>query len=61
MTKVKFLMDYRGALTEELYYQAGAVVEIENDEAAAQLVKQKRAELVVTHPAADRKPKDKAT
>jgi hypothetical protein len=58
MTKVKFLMDYRGALTEELYYLAGAEVEFEDD-VAAQLVKQKRAEFVRTQPAADRKPKEK--
>ena len=39
MKKVKFLRDFRGILTGEVYKQAGQTMELPND-AAAKLVKQ---------------------
>lgn len=43
---VRFLMDYRGVLTRELFHPAGEVVELHPDE-ATRLVAAGRAELVV--------------
>jgi len=42
MSKVKFLVDYRGVLTNEEYYLAGEVANLENG-AAARLVDDGRA------------------
>lgn len=65
---VRFLVDYRGVLTGEQFYQAGAVVELDN---APALVAAGRAEYVKIEPAeptepavivqqATRKPRGKA-
>ena len=54
MKKVKFLRDFRGILTGEVYKQAGETMELSKD-AAAELVKQGVVELV-----AKAKPKAKA-
>jgi hypothetical protein len=45
MKKVKFLRDFRGILTGEVYKQAGETMELSKD-AAAELVKQGVVELV---------------
>lgn len=45
MMTVKFLVDYRGKLTNEQYYLAGTVAEFDKETAAA-LVEAGRAELV---------------
>lgn len=45
MKKVRFLMDYRGKLTGEIFYTKGEVAEFEAGVAAA-LVEDKRAEYV---------------
>ena len=37
MTQVQFVRDYRGKLTKEQFYQAGAVAEVD-DATAAELV-----------------------
>ena len=50
MIKVKFLVDYRGVLTNERFYEAGDVAEFE-DKQASQLIKDNRAALVVAEKA----------
>jgi len=50
MTKVKFLMDYRGKLTGEQFYQEGETAEFE-EAVAAELVERKRAKYAsLIHP-----------
>lgn len=49
MTQVKFLVDYRGKLTEEQFYQAGAIADFDAA-IAARLVEDERAELVEPEP-----------
>jgi hypothetical protein len=45
MTKVKFLADFRGRLTQERFFEAGVAAEFDNETADA-LVNEKRAEYV---------------
>lgn len=45
MQKILFTSDYRGSLTAERFYEAGAVAEFD-DETAAEIVKRGRAEFV---------------
>lgn len=47
MKKVRFIVDYRGVLTGEIFYEAGRVAEFE-DGRAARLVKDGRARYVRT-------------
>jgi hypothetical protein len=49
MAKIRFLADYRGVLTQERFYQAGAVVEDDSLNAPA-LVAAGRAEYVQDEP-----------
>lgn len=57
MSKIRFLVDYRGVLTGENYYQAGDVVEHHN---AAALVAEGRAEYVKAEkPAPEPEPVEK--
>ena len=58
MTTVKFLMDYRGKLTKEQFYQQGQTAKVE-DTAAAELVRRGRAELVPVATKAAETPKGK--
>jgi len=44
--KLKFLVDYRGILTREWYYEAGDVVEVSGDIQGQALVNAGRAEFV---------------
>lgn len=53
MARVRFLVDYRGVLTSERFYQAGAVVELDN---APALVAAGRAEYVEAEPTTVTKP-----
>lgn len=62
---VRFLVDYRGVLTGELFYQAGAVVEVDNAPALvaagrAEYVKEEPEESVVITKPVTRKPRGKA-
>lgn len=58
MTKVKFLQDYRGKLTNEIFYTLGTVVEF--DEAtAAELVARGRAEYVIKEKKGGTSPNEK--
>ena len=47
MKAIKFLVDYRGVLTNEMFYEAGAVVELAQ---ASALVNDGRAEFVDPNP-----------
>ncbi len=46
MTQVQFVRDYRGKLTKEQFYQAGAVAEVD-DATAAELV-ERQAVVILT-------------
>lgn len=50
MIRIRFLTDYRGRLTQERYYLAGAEASID-DAPAQELVKRKLAEVVTAAPA----------
>jgi hypothetical protein len=63
MALIRFLVDYRGVLTDELFYEAGAVVDLPQ---APALVEAGRAEYVEVEPEPEpkqtytRKPRGKA-
>ena len=46
MTQVQFVRDYRGKLTKERFYQAGAVAEVD-DATAAELI-ERQAVVILT-------------
>ena len=46
---VRFLVDYRGVLTGEIFYEAGTEVDIESN-SAMRLIADKRAEMVEQEP-----------
>lgn len=50
--KIEFTQDYRGKLTREQYYQAGAIVEFD-EPVAAQLIAEGRAKTLPTAPVND--------
>lgn len=58
MTTIRFLVDYRGKLTGERFYQEGQTMEVE-PEVAAELAKRGRAEIVQKPSSAERKKETK--